>query len=150
VSDERAVEIDWSVRDLARVRGAVARFGKEARAEIKAANLDAAELVVELAKARARRHGGVARHVADSGMLRAKATQRKAEVILGPGGRRGPAIGAEFGALRVKQFGPWTGNDERAGTFLFPTLRDDRKDIVEVWSQLMLDLAARTVRDAAA
>lgn len=45
------------------------------------------------------------------------------------GGSRYPfAVGAEFGALRWRQFsnghpGPWRGNDENAGYFLWPHVR---------------------------
>lgn len=144
-----AVGVEWEIQDLDRTRRAIGRFGKEAKREIKVANLEAAELVVRLAKARANRLGGVAAHVARDDLLNAKSTQRKAEVALGPGGRFSPAFGAEFGSKQFRQFGPWTGNDERAGRFLFPTIREDTREIVEVWTRLMLDLAERTVRNAA-
>lgn len=66
--------------------------------------------------------------------------------VAGPGvvmyGGKAWSFGAEFGALQYKQFPMWRGNDDRAGYFFWPAIREFRDEemlelwVKEVWSQV--------------
>lgn len=53
------------------------------------------------------------------------------------------AQGWEFGAAAHRQFGPWRGSGGDAGYVVFPTIRESREDIVEIYGDKLEDLAAR-------
>lgn len=51
-------------------------------------------------------------------------------------GGQGYSMGAEFGAYRYKQFKVWRGNQDDAGYFLWPSIREFRNDeMLDLWSQ---------------
>ncbi len=84
-----------------------------------------ADLVDEKATRKARDLGGVHAHVAvDLDSLRPKIESRNATLILGGRKKDGPAVGSEFGAKQYPQFPRWRGNDENAGYYVWPTIRD--------------------------
>lgn len=117
------VRVD-GLRDLNR---ALKALGPEFQAELKAANIDVAELVADDARAAAYSQGGVAAKTAPS----LKATRTSGSAGVGLGGSAYPfAGGAEFGSIKHKQFKPWRGNDSGAGYFLYPSIRDNSERIV--------------------
>ncbi len=67
------------------------------------------------------------------GTIRAGATARTPHVAVGSA--RVPwALGQEFGGGRratTRQFPPWRGNGEGAGYFLWPTIRENREEMLE-------------------
>lgn len=114
-----AVKID-GLRELNR---ALRQIGPDARQGLRDASRKVSELVARDAQAAAYTLGGVAAHVAPSIKSRAAASGSASVAI---GGARYPmAGGAEFGALKYKQFKPWRGNSTDAGYFLYPSIRRD-------------------------
>jgi len=77
------------------------------------------------------------------------AQQRGAAVRIGGGSSVGGlvALGNEFGALRYKQFPPWRGNGEEAGYALWPSIRENRDRVVEVYGDAIERLAAAAFPD---
>lgn len=67
------------------------------------------------------------------------ATRASEEVeVVGPGtvayGGKGYSMGAEFGALQYKQFEMWRGNQDDAGYFFWPAIREFRdEDMINAW-----------------
>lgn len=101
---------------------ALRELGPDLQRELKRTNLDVAQIVADDARSAALQLGGVAAHVAPS--IRASARNTAAGVSFGGAGYP-MAAGAEFGAYRFKQFQPWRGNDENAGYFVYPAIRQD-------------------------
>jgi len=101
---------------------ALRELGPDLQRELKRTNLDVAQIVADDARSAALQLGGVAAHVAPS--IRAAARNTAAGVSFGGAGYP-MAAGAEFGAYRFKQFQPWRGNDENAGYFVYPAIRQD-------------------------
>ncbi|HKY57854.1 MAG TPA: hypothetical protein VJL80_07435 [Aeromicrobium sp.] len=100
-------------------------------------NKKVAESVTSKARSRATGLGGVAAHVAPS--LRANAGATSAAVA--GGGAAYPMFGgAEFGAIRFKQFQPWRGNGSDAGYFLYPAIRDEAPNIESEYREALDDL----------
>jgi hypothetical protein len=96
---------------------------------------EAAETVQEMAQVRARALGGVAAKSAPD--IR----------VDGPGSLRYGGnpynAGAEFGSLRYGQFEQWRGNDDGAGYFLWPALRQFREERLEpLWGLYLLKALA--------
>lgn len=91
------------------------------------ANVEVAEAVIEGARTKAR---GVGRQQARAiETLRSARKQRAAVVRLGRNTDKWAwTLGAEFGAKAYPQFPPWRGNDENAGYFLYPTIREKSRD----------------------
>lgn len=67
------------------------------------------------------------------------ATKASADVkVAGPGavsfGGQGFSFGAEFGALQYEQFKIWRGNQDDAGYFFWPAIREFRdEDMLNLW-----------------
>lgn len=101
---------------------ALRELGPDLQRELKRTNLDVAQIVADDARSAALQLGGVAAHVAPS--IRASARNTAAGVSFGGAGYP-MAAGAEFGAYQFKQFQPWRGNDENAGYFVYPAIRQD-------------------------
>jgi hypothetical protein len=80
--------------------------------------------------------GGVAAHVAPS--IKGGGGTTWAGIKFGSG--HPEAGGAEFGALRFKQFKPWLGNGPGAGYFIYPTIRADADRIADEYEGAMDDL----------
>jgi hypothetical protein len=105
--------------------------------EVATTNKMAADIVKDAAKSKASGLGGVANKAAGS-LATSKAT-RQATVRLGRG--MPFAFGAEFGALRYRQFEPWRGNQWVAGSgpadgvgyFLNPAVREQRAKVEAVY-----------------
>ncbi len=108
-------------------------------------NKDVADYVVHRAQGRA--STPLEHRAADT--LKAARQQRVALVRMG-GAKNPEALGAEFGAIRNiprntgrgivrgwNQFREWRGNDESAGYFLFPTIRDDTPQIIDRYAELI-------------
>lgn len=128
---------------------ALSRLPREAKAELRIAAKAIAQVIADDARGRAQRLGGVAGLVAPT--IRAKSDTVPTIVLgnarklplEGSGWKRKSrggdnqtfadiVWGAEFGgargtrsARRTTQFLPWTGNDESAGYFLYPAVRDN-------------------------
>lgn len=123
------------------LRAALRRLGDRALLrELAATNQRLAMLVVE----RARMNASGAMQEAAAGRLKASKAQAAARVTLGG---KPYDLGAEFGAVQNaprttargtvrgwNQFEPWRGNDEGAGYFLFPAIRDMRDEIIEQYA----------------
>lgn len=99
-----------------------------------------AQIVVDDAKAKAQTPQ--ARKAAES--LKATAATTGATVTLGSGSPF--ALGAEFGALRYKQFPQWRGNQWQpaaggVGYFLHPAIRDDLHKVEDAYLDAIDDLS---------
>lgn len=112
--------------------------------ELKAANFDVANYVVQMAKARAQGVSAQAARAAES--LKASKTAARAQVLLGSGRIRF-AFGAEFGSFRYKQFPGWRGSGADAGYFLYPTIRDEVPQIIETYGDAIDRIAAKAFPD---
>ena len=78
--------------------------------------------------------------------LKASKTAARAQVILGS--NKTPwALGAEFGAARWKQFPAWRGNSKGAGYFLWPSIREHREEIMDLYMAALDKLAAKAFPD---
>jgi len=116
------------VQGLPELSRALKAVGPEAQKELKDAAKSVATFVANDARARALGLGSTAAHVAPS----ISATGGVSGAGVGFGGAAYPmAGGAEFGALRFKQFKAWRGNGPDAGYFVYPTIRADADQIVE-------------------
>lgn len=98
-------------------------------------NKKAAEVVLSPAIANALSTGGAAR----KGVKSMTASRKQKAAIIAIGGAKNPwMIGAEFGAKRYKQFGPWRGNQWTAspddiGYFLHPAIISSRDKFEQVY-----------------
>lgn len=114
-------------------------------------NHDVAEYVIMRAKGRA--STPLEHRAADT--MKAARSQKVALVRLG-GPRNPEALGAEFGAgqdvLRNttrgtmpgwNQFRPWRGSGSDTGYFLFPTIREDTPQIIDMYYDLIDSLTRR-------
>lgn len=128
------------VAGLPALSRALKAIGPEAQQELKEASHRVASFVAEDARSAAYSIGGVAAHVAPS----IKAMKRATSAAVGFGGAAYPmAGGAEFGALRFKQFKPWRGNGSDAGYFLYPAIRQDADRIQSEFSDAIDDIIKR-------
>jgi hypothetical protein len=124
--------------------------------DLKDVNLAVAGFVVS--KAQARAFSPLERKAAQS--LRASRTASRAQVL--GGGARAPFFGgAEFGApsdqarvgpsgrryLGHNQFQPWRGSTRQAGYFLYPAIRANEAQIVEMYGDAIERLAAKAFPD---
>ncbi len=123
--------------------------------DLKEANHDVASRVVDWAQRRAstRMERSAAR------TLKASRAQRAAQVTFG--GAKAPyAAGAEFGAIRGiprktvrgevrgwNQFREWRGNGRSAGYCLYPAIRDNEKQIIEIYGDAIEKIAGRAFPD---
>lgn len=120
--------------------------------DLRKTNKDAAELVVEAARRKARSLGSVHAETARLNGIRAAAEQRRAKVILGSA-RTPFAFGAEFGAKQYPQFPPWRGNQHtdpdgsNVGYMIYPTIRETREEFLELYGDALEELAAKAFPD---
>jgi hypothetical protein len=118
-------------------------------------NKQVADFVVRRAKGRA--STPLEHRAADT--LKAARQQRVALVRLG-GAKYPEALGAEFGAIRDiprntargtvrgwNQFREWRRNGIDAGYFLFPTIREDTPQIIDLYADLIDRLCKRAFPD---
>lgn len=140
------------VEGLAQFQAELRRVNRDLPRVLRLAHLDAAELVAEEARGRARARGGVAAKTAPS--IKAAGEQRRAKITLG--GARFPfALGAEFGGGRhgpgnptpaggyTTQFPPWRGSGGDAGYFVYPAIRATRDRFVDAYEQGLAELISR-------
>lgn len=122
-------------------------------AELKALNFQVASKVKDDAVARAAGQGPMVRRAAQS--LRAAKQAARAAVFLG--NKSTPfAFGAEFGSGRNQprqlpnegttrlgwnQFRPWAGSGSTAGYFLYPAIRQDMPEIVDMYGDAVEKIA---------
>lgn len=131
-----SIRVD-GLRELSR---ALKSMDKELGKDLQKANKSAASLVADHARAAAYSLGGVAAHVAPS--LKASAGRMSASVS--GGGSAYPMFGgAEFGSIRYTQFQTWRGSSSDAGYFLYPTIRRDVDQIVELYSEALDNLLGK-------
>ncbi len=139
------------IRGLVDFQRALRELNSKLPRELGTINKQVADFVVERAKGRASSLGPLWSRAARS--LSSARKQRVALVRLG-GSRYPEALGAEFGAIRNiprltargevrgwNQFREWRGNGSDAGYFLYPTIRQDTPEIIEMYGDLLERLA---------
>lgn len=150
---------------VAGLNKALRKLPKEAKAKLRDANVRIAAKVASDAASRATQVGGIARHVAPT--IRAgrdtvpvvRMGSSQPLPVAGNGwsrsrdGKRqtiGDVIwGAEFGGgarPTTTQFSPWRGNDDGAGYFLFPTVKDAHAFIAREFEQAVADAESATFK----
>mgnify|MGYP000483430577 CR=1 FL=1 len=107
--------------------------------ELTKVNKRAAEFLAQRARARGQSLGSVAAKAAET--LRASGSQLGGYVIGGDGAPY--FFGAEFGAFAYPQFKPWRGSGGDAGYFVYPEIRASEEEVVDMYGDLLDDLAAR-------
>jgi len=113
--------------------------------ELKAVNFELAQRVTSWAQTKAAAVSPQAAKAARDA-LKASRTAARAQVIIG--NNKTPwALGAEFGAQRWKQFPAWRGNDKGAGYFLWPSIRDHREEIMDLYMEALDKLAGKAFPD---
>ncbi|MGV9815467.1 hypothetical protein ACWDTQ_26595 [Streptomyces cellulosae] len=139
--------IAGNVEGLTQFTRALARIGADGlRADVKQANFDVADKLVDLAKAKAATLNRQQRSAAES--LRATKTQNYAAVRLGSA-RKPYALGAEFGSKKrtstgriARGFRPWRGNQWSGwstgqGYFLHPTIREKAEQLIDEYKAVL-------------
>jgi len=146
-------------KSVAGLNKALRKLPKDATVELRDASQDVSERVALEARQEAEAQGGIAALVAPT--IRAR-RDRVPKIAMGgtsklpesgsdwthsrEGDRQtvGDVMwGAEFGALQWLQFQPWRGNDEGAGYFLWPAVRDNADWIDERYGEALDDAIAR-------
>lgn len=128
------------VQGLTELNRALRALGPEFQKELKAANLDVAQMVAGDAKSIAYSLGGVAAKTAPS----ITAAARNVAAGVSFGGTAYPfAMGAEFGSYRFNQFKAWRGNGSDAGYFVYPAIRQDAEQIEAEYVGALDDLLKR-------
>jgi hypothetical protein len=125
------------VEGLPELKRALDGLGPGLKGELRKTNKTVADIVATDARSAARSLGSTAAHVAPS--VKASAGALFAGVALGGPGYD-PAMGAEFGSDKFKQFQQWRGGGEGAGYFLYPTIRRDAERIGIEYEKSMDDL----------
>lgn len=146
-----AIRSGIEIKGLVDFRKALRDLNRELPKELGNINKAVADFVVQRAKGRA--STDLEHRAADT--LKAARTQRVALVRLG-GPKYPEALGAEFGAIQGiprnthrgtmqgwNQFRPWRGNSTEAGYFLYPTIREDTPEIIEMYGNLLEQLARK-------
>jgi hypothetical protein len=146
-----------TVRGLKDLQRALREIDKKLPRELGSAGQRVAQHVVDTATIRAKALGPLEARAARS--LAAARQQRVAAIKFG-GNRYPMALGAEFGAAQnvprtvirhgrqttargYNQFRAWRGNSTGAGYFLFPTIRREGDQIVELFDQVLGALVDR-------
>lgn len=148
----------FTYTNVAGLRKAFRALPKDLMVELRDASMDIADDVARKAGMRARMVGGVMRYVAPT--IRAR-RDRVPKIVMGGttrlpardgGPRRGTnqtvgnvVWGGEFGSAHHPQFNPWRGNKDGAGYALWPTVRDERDEIMDRYG----DAAIKAVDKAA-
>lgn len=110
--------------------------------ELKDANKAVADLVVT--RAQGKTSTRMERRAA--GSLRSSRQAARAQVV--GGSAKVPFFGgAEFGALRYRQFRPWTGSNSQSGYFLYPAIRESTDDIVELYGDEIEKISSKAFPD---
>src|SRR5690554_6593807 len=138
-----AINAGVRVVGLKELRAALRQADRRLGKELALVNYRVAqEVVVPAAKRRAEqpnpRQGRPAvrpgRKVVQS--IRALRQQRAGVVALGSAAAP-HAAGHEFGSIRYPQFPAWRGNQEEAGYFVWPTIREKRDEIITRYLELL-------------
>ena len=110
--------------------------------DLKDANFEVASFVVE--RARSFAFTPLQRKAAES----LKAGRQAARAVVSGGGARYPFFaGAEFGSIQFEQFDPWRGSSYDAGYFLYPTIREQTPEIVEMYGEAIERITASAFPD---
>jgi hypothetical protein len=141
------------VRGIKDLQKALRQINEDLPKELATANQHVAQHVVTKARARAAGLGRMEARAAES--LAAARQQRIAAIRYG-GARYPMAMGAEFGAAQNtlrqtargvmrgwNQFRPWRGSDSNAGYILFPTLRAESDQIVDLYGDVLGQLTRK-------
>jgi hypothetical protein len=125
------------VSGLKELDRALRQLGSELEDELKETDRTVAGAVADHARGIAHSIGGVAAKTAPS--ISASADG------LGFGGGGYPfAGGAEFGAVRYKQFKPWRGSGSAAGYFVYEAIRDDSEQIEDTYLEGLDNVTQRS------
>lgn len=109
---------------------------------LKDANKQVGDLVVDEAKSRAQTR------LQQKAAATLRAGRQQAKAVVTGGTAKVPFFyGAEFGALKYRQFSPWRGSGQNAGYFLFPAMRDTRGEVLEVYGVAIDKLASSAFPD---
>lgn len=125
--------------------------------QLKDANFEVGQIVVRHAQTKAAALGKMEARAAES--LKASRAASRAQIT--GGGPKTPFFGgAEFGSDRSKvrntmrglmlgwnQFKPWTGSDSSAGRFLYPTIRSDAGEIVDIYGDAIAKITGQAFPD---
>lgn len=142
------------IRGLVDFQRALRQLNADLPKELGTLNKTVADFVIDRAQGRAASLGPLWVRAARS--LSAARKQRAAVVRMG-GLRHPEALGAEFGAIRNiprltnsgrsvrgwNQFREWRGSDTDAGYFLYPTIREDTPQILDMYADLIERLAKK-------
>ena len=140
-----AEPVGIKVEGLNEFRRELKKLEENLTPELKQINYELATQVTSWAQTKAAAVSPQASKAAKEG-LKASRTAARAQVILGS--NRAPyALGAEFGALRWKQFQRWRGNATGAGYFLWPSIRDHREEIMDIYGEALDKLASKAFPD---
>jgi hypothetical protein len=143
-------EFRTDVKGLDEFRAELKALGAKWPKQLGQANKEAAEIVADLARTKARSLGGVHRHVAPS--IKAAAQARHA-VVVGGGAAYDMFLGAEFGAKQYERFPPWRGNQWQpdaisgVGYMIHPAARESREEVIDVYDDAIRRLAAQAFPD---
>lgn len=133
------------IHGLADFQRELRKVSETAGQDLRKTHLEAAELVVDKARSKARTVG--AQQAAASVSLKAAAEQRYAKIRLGS--KKGFELGAEFGSKAYGQFPPWRGNQWTSeggvgvGYFLHPAIRESGDEMLRVYDRELARLTAR-------
>lgn len=146
-------------KSVAGLNKALRKLPKDATVRLRDASQEVADRVAQEARQEAAAQGGIAALVGPT--IRSR-RDRVPKIAMGSSaklpdsgsdwshGREGDRQtvgdvmwGAEFGALEHLQFQPWRGNDEGAGYFLWPAVRDNSDWIDERYGEALDDAIAR-------
>jgi hypothetical protein len=149
----------YTFNEMAGLNQMLRSVSKVASVELRGASAEIAQDVADKAATEAYLEGGAAIHVAPT--IKAR-PDRVPRIVMGGTKRlpardgrprRGPnqtvgnvVWGAEFGSDRFPQFRPWRGNDDGAGYFLWPTVRDDSDEIMERYDDAVMAAVDRVSR----
>lgn len=131
------------------IRKDLKEIDDKAPRELGKVNRQVAKFVVGEARGKAQSLGGVFKKSAPA--VTASGGSSAVAVFLSKANRP-YAFGAEFGSKKFKQFKPWRGNQHvdafaaGPGYFLFPAIRENESEIVDMWKELADDLLA-TIKD---
>lgn len=133
----------WRIEGLRQFQAALRQAGDGFTDRLKAANVEAVELVRGAATARATQP--VARKTVREGGLKVTRSVREAAVKLRASGRTPFAFGAEFGAKQYRQFASWRGNqwggwNGGPGYFLHPAIRDTAPAVMDNYWRSIRDI----------
>lgn len=139
------------IRGLKDLRKALRDVDEKLPKELANVNQDVARFVIDRAQGRA------ATPLENRAARTMKAARQQQVALIRLGGARYPeALGAEFGAgqntlrnttrgvmVGWNQFRPWRGSGSGAGYFLFPTIRDDTPQIIDMYYELIDEFTRR-------